>query len=125
MHPEVVAEEFGRCPICGMDLEKRTGTLEDHQSAQNGHEGHDHEVGDRVAKAQRDDSAEAMYVCVDSEPQEWNEFIRWIARQLGLPEPSSSVEAPSRRSPRNRRCSNARLRTSGYAFHYPSCRAIE
>ncbi len=68
------------------------------------------------------ESAEALYLGVDSEPQEWNEFIRWIARQLGLPEPSSSTEAPSRRPPRNRRCSNARLRATGYSFRYPSSR---
>ena len=69
------------------------------------------------------ESAEAVYIGVDSEPQEWNEFIRWIAQQLGVPEPSSSTEAPSRRPARNRRCSNARLRASGYAFRYPSSRA--
>jgi Cu(I)/Ag(I) efflux system membrane fusion protein len=44
MHPEIVAEEFGRCPICGMDLEKHT-------------------VIDHSTQAHRNDSAETMYVC--------------------------------------------------------------
>jgi Cu(I)/Ag(I) efflux system membrane fusion protein/cobalt-zinc-cadmium efflux system membrane fusion protein len=63
MHPEVVAEEFGRCSICGMDLEKHTGTLEDRQNAQSGHAGHDHTAQDHSTDARRIDSAEAMYVC--------------------------------------------------------------
>ncbi|MDK1022224.1 MAG: SDR family oxidoreductase [Candidatus Hydrogenedentes bacterium] len=68
------------------------------------------------------EAAGPVYIGVDSDPQEWNEFIRWIAHQLGVPEPSSNTQAPPRRPPRNRRCSNARLRSTGYAFRYPSCR---
>ncbi|MCH8204644.1 MAG: SDR family oxidoreductase [Candidatus Hydrogenedentes bacterium] len=66
--------------------------------------------------------AQTVYVGVDSDPQEWNEFICWIAHEFGLPDPPESGDASSKRSPRNRRCSNARLRASGYEFRFPSCR---
>ncbi len=68
------------------------------------------------------EEAEALYVGVDSAPQQWNDFLRWIARELNLPEPPERGKSESRRPPRNRRCSNARLRASGYVFRYPSCR---
>ncbi len=66
--------------------------------------------------------AQDVYVGVDSDPQEWNELIRWIARELNLPEPPVGDEAESARPRRNRRCSNARLRASGFEFRYPSSR---
>jgi len=65
---------------------------------------------------------ESVYVGVDSEPQLWNEFLCWIAGELNLPEPVGFGDAVSKRGARNRRCSNARLRASGYAFRYPSSR---
>ena len=63
-----------------------------------------------------------VYVGVDSDPQEWNALIRWITCELALPEPPVDANADSKRPPRNRRCSNARLRASGYEFRFPSCR---
>ena len=63
-----------------------------------------------------------VYVGVDSDPQEWNALIRWITCELALPEPPVDANADSKRPPRNRRCSNARVRASGFEFQFPSCR---
>ena len=62
MHSEVVAEEFGRCPICGMDLEKRAGSAAELRGIHAGHQagaasmGPDSHVHEDGAKA-------AEYVC--------------------------------------------------------------
>lgn len=45
MHPEVVREEPGQCPICGMDLVPREATGEtQHGDEQRGHAGHDEDA---------------------------------------------------------------------------------
>jgi Cu(I)/Ag(I) efflux system membrane fusion protein/cobalt-zinc-cadmium efflux system membrane fusion protein len=60
MHSEVVAEEFGQCPICGMDFEKRAGTPEELQKPHDRHEGHGHAT---TGHSPRSDSAETTYAC--------------------------------------------------------------
>ena len=40
MHPEILREEFGSCPICGMDLVERSGEPEAGHADHSGHEGH-------------------------------------------------------------------------------------
>jgi FtsP/CotA-like multicopper oxidase with cupredoxin domain len=50
MHPEVVSEEPGHCPQCGMkllpaQLVEKAGGGQDHE---NGHEGHDHAAADGI-----------------------------------------------------------------------------
>ncbi len=66
-----------------------------------------------------------LYLGVDDEPADFGEVVRWLAAELGAPEPS--VEEPD--APRggrftrsSKRCSNARLRSSGYRFAYPTFR---
>lgn len=63
-----------------------------------------------------------LYLGVDGEPQVWNELVTWVAKQLGMPEPKVGEEPQSNRPFRNRRCSNALLRESGYVFKFASCR---
>jgi nucleoside-diphosphate-sugar epimerase len=84
----------------------------------------------------RDDCADALYhlmtlpepdttyLGVDHEPVDQCDVLRWLAAQLGTPPPSveASSGADSRRHRTNKRCRNARLVASGYAFHYPSFR---
>ena len=52
--------------------------------------------------------------------------LRWLAATLGVAQPPlrDDGEAGARGGARgsNKRCSNARLRASGYAFRYPSFR---
>lgn len=66
---------------------------------------------------------EPIYLGVDDAPAEKNAVVAWLRNELGLP-PSESRTAPSpsARNVGNKRCSNARLRRSGYAFRYPSFR---
>ncbi len=63
------------------------------------------------------------YLGVDDDPAAEAEVVAWVAERLGVPvPPPSPPRAGSRRARGNRRCSNARLRASGYAFAYPSFR---
>ena len=70
------------------------------------------------------ESAEDLYVGVDSEPADEHSVCSWIAQQLSVPEPPSAEEgapAPLRRAG-SKRCRNARLLATGYRFRYPSFR---
>lgn len=71
------------------------------------------------------DSPESLYLGVDNESAEEAEVYRWLAKQVGSPEPET--EAPGevsnrRRSAGSKRCSNLRARESGYEFYYPTFR---
>lgn len=63
-----------------------------------------------------------LYIGVDDEPEDRAVMMDWIAAQLGVDPPARvpAEEAPSRGG--NKRCSNRRLRKSGYAFNYPTYR---
>lgn len=68
---------------------------------------------------------EPVYLGVDNEPAEMGEVLRFLAAELGLPQPpSGAVEGaggePSRGG--NKRCSNALLRSTGFEFGYPTFR---
>lgn len=91
--------------------------------------------GDWTNRIHRDDCAgflrhlidvetlRSTYVGVDHEPADRCTVYRWIADRLGLPEPPVVPrEATGRGLRTNKRCSNARLRDSGYALLYPSFR---
>ena len=66
MHPEVVAEEPGRCRVCGMDLEERTGSRAELSKI---HVSHEHRPGEATlqkgeAGAEMDEPVEgARYSC--------------------------------------------------------------
>ena len=76
---------------------------------------------------------ERLYIAVDDEPAPLDEVLRWLAGQLGVPEPApatgfqakpgaeASGDAASRLRA-SKRCRNARLRASGFRFRYPSYR---
>lgn len=66
-----------------------------------------------------------LYLGVDNEPARDGEVKRWLAAGLGVAEPPVATAEPgvtSRRMRSNKRCSNARLRASGFEPHYPSYR---
>ncbi len=66
-----------------------------------------------------------IYLGVDNEPSLDGEVKRWLAEQLGVEPPPTSTEPPSptsRRMRSNKRCSNARLRASGFTPRYPTFR---
>jgi nucleoside-diphosphate-sugar epimerase len=65
---------------------------------------------------------------VDDEPSDEAAVLRWLASTLGVAEPPVRAEKGASahvggRTASNKRCSNARLRASGYAFRYPTFRA--
>jgi nucleoside-diphosphate-sugar epimerase len=70
------------------------------------------------------DQPDQIYIGVDHEPAEQCEVLRWLAARLGVSPPG--VEPPSgtevRRHQSNKRCSSAKLVTSGYTFRYPTFR---
>jgi nucleoside-diphosphate-sugar epimerase len=80
----------------------------------------------------RDDAADALIhilthadpppilLGVDAEPAPLCEVFRWIAEQLGVPEPP--IDPAMRRDRANKRCSSARLVATGFRFTYPSFR---
>ena len=67
----------------------------------------------------------ALYLGVDDEPAAEALVQRWLAARLGISlptRPAPDAPPPRRAAVGNKRCSNARLRASGYRFRYPSFR---
>jgi len=61
------------------------------------------------------------YVAVDDHPAPYNEVLTWLSAQLGREIPKRGA-ASGGRVVGNKRCSNQRLRDSGYEFRFPSYR---
>lgn len=61
---------------------------------------------------------ERVYLGVDDEPADRRDLITWLAAELGAPEPPLET----RSGPSGKRCRNARLVATGYAFEYPTFR---
>jgi len=58
------------------------------------------------------------YIASDDDPaSEWDVYS-WLAQRLGAPVPTAITGKAQ-----NKRCSNARLKTSGYAFQFGDYRA--
>jgi len=71
------------------------------------------------------DAPEDVYLGVDDDPAEFGQVVRWLADRLGAPPPPAEPpEGADRRRTRrgNKRCTNGRLRRSGYSFRYPTFR---
>jgi nucleoside-diphosphate-sugar epimerase len=70
-------------------------------------------------------SPESIYLGVDDEAVEEAELYAWLAKETGVAAPEEAEEdaATNRRRPvGSKRCSNRRLRESGYSFRYPTYR---
>ncbi len=65
-----------------------------------------------------------LYLGVDHEPATLAVVLDWLAKALGVPPPRQGESSPLRmpRHGSNKRCRNARLIASGYAFRYPTFR---
>jgi nucleoside-diphosphate-sugar epimerase len=63
---------------------------------------------------------ESVYVGVDHEPADQAEVLRWIAGRLGVAPPRGDYDANLPAT--GKRCSSARLRATGFQFHYPTFR---
>jgi nucleoside-diphosphate-sugar epimerase len=63
------------------------------------------------------------YNLVDNEPITQLSFFQWLSKELGKPLPPSAPADPTRkRGVTNKRISNAKLRSTGYTFLYPTFR---
>ena len=63
-----------------------------------------------------------VYIGVDDTPVEECEVLEWLATRLGAPAPRRVGAGAGASRPSGKRCSNARLRSSGYRFRYPTYR---
>lgn len=68
------------------------------------------------------DNPEPLYIGVDDEPSDLRVVLEWLAETLGAPPPRTSDAGSGRERGGNKRCSNRRLRASGYRLSYPSFR---
>ena len=81
----------------------------------------------------RDDAAQAIvhlctmssipapvYVGVDNDPADLGDVLRFLASEMGYPEPPTGPAGEARGG--NKRCTNALLRSTGLEFAYPSFR---
>ena len=77
-----------------------------------------------LAHLMKMDRPDEVYIGVDDEPADRRKVLNWLAERLGVPQPreAGAAEAPSARAATNKRCSNARLKSTGYRFLYPSYR---
>jgi nucleoside-diphosphate-sugar epimerase len=73
-----------------------------------------------IGRTLADEAVDELYLASDCEPAPLHEVMAWLARQLKV-EATETIQSPLRRRA-SKRCSNARLLASGYAFHYPSYR---
>lgn len=64
-----------------------------------------------------------ILIGVDDEPSDEAAVLRWLATTLRVPQPPVVDAAPAARARGgNKRCSNARLRATGYRFRHPTFR---
>ena len=63
-----------------------------------------------------------VYVGVDDAPATEREVLEWLAARLGAPAPRRVRDEAAAARGSGKRCSNARLRASGYRFRYPTYR---
>lgn len=72
---------------------------------------HKHFAGERLSP---------LYLACDDDPAPSWDVMTWVAEAFDLPKPQPLVLAND--APQNKRCSNARLKSLGYRFVYPSYR---
>lgn len=77
-----------------------------------------------LAHLMKMEAPDEIYVGVDDEPADRREVLNWLAGRLDAPRPreTGTGDAPSARAATNKRCSNAKLKSTGYRFLYPSYR---
>lgn len=68
------------------------------------------------------DRPQVVYIGVDDCPVDRREIVEFLARSLNLPAPTEVTPAAPIGASQGKRCSNARLRQSGFAFTYPTFR---
>ncbi len=67
-------------------------------------------------------STGGTYIAADDSPADRREVLEWLASRLGAPRPRPASAGEVRARGGNKRCSNARLRASGFELRFPSFR---
>ena len=77
-----------------------------------------------LAHLMKMDAPDEIYIGVDDEPADRREVLNWLSDRLDVAQPreTGTGDAVSARTAANKRCSNARLKSTGYRFLYPSYR---
>ena len=70
----------------------------------------------------RDGTGDEVYIGVDDAPVAKCEVLEWLAARLGAPAPRRTRGTDAAAGGSGKRCSNARLRGSGYRIRYPTYR---
>jgi nucleoside-diphosphate-sugar epimerase len=85
---------------------------------------HRDDAAGALAYLLRHPAPDPLYLGVDDEPAELRVVLEWLADKLGAPPPRAALAGGDdpRRERSNKRCSNAKLRSTGYAFKYPTFR---
>lgn len=72
-------------------------------------------------KALAGEPLEPLYLASDSGPARLDEVVEWVQSQIACAEPVDDARTGGRAG--SKRCSNQRLRDSGFTFEYPDFRA--
>ena len=75
-----------------------------------------------LAHVSRLESADACYLAVDDEPCTDCEVMDWLAGRMGRARPGRVPAPPDGGRAGNKRCSNRRLRRTGYVLRFPTFR---
>ncbi|WP_232481489.1 SDR family oxidoreductase [Arthrobacter sp. YN] len=68
-----------------------------------------------------DQDPDPVYVGVDDQAAEMGDVLRFLATELGCPEPTTAAPGDaSDAGPGDKRCSNARLRATGFELTFPT-----
>jgi nucleoside-diphosphate-sugar epimerase len=73
-----------------------------------------------VHLATMESTPEPTYIGVDNEPADLGSVLRFLAAELGFPEPKVGDAGPARGG--NKRCRNDLLRSTGFSFTFPTFR---
>ncbi|UXM91800.1 SDR family oxidoreductase [Paenarthrobacter sp. JL.01a] len=71
-----------------------------------------------VHLATMEQEPEAVYLGIDDDPAEYGDVLRFLAAELQLPEPPPGPASDGGAG--DKRCSNRRLRSTGFTFTFPS-----
>ncbi|MET3903976.1 SDR family oxidoreductase [Paenarthrobacter sp. 4246] len=68
-----------------------------------------------------DQDPDPVYVGVDNQAAEMGDVMRFLASEMGCPEPTTAAPGDaSDAGPGDKRCSNARIRATGFEFTFPT-----
>lgn len=74
-----------------------------------------------IGKALAGERLESLYLASDNEPARLDEVVEWVQTQIACAPPTDDARTGGRAG--SKRCSNQRLRNSGFQFQYPDFRA--